>query len=103
MVGSRTGTGASFTHAGSIGNTASRSTCSPLQRVVSWPTNKKPSPAWIASTPRPLGVRLAFQLSGTPVRGSSAAMPLRATAPGPSLLPFGDGYGLFSHRWWPPT
>ena len=52
-----------------------------------------------ACTPTPR-LRVGFHGVASPVLGSSAAMPLRFTAPRPAdSLP----YGLLCHRWCPPT
>src|SRR5688572_16875446 len=55
--------------------------------------------ASIARTPTPRR-RVGSHGVARPVTGSTAAMPLRDTAPLPA---FSLPYGLFIHRWWPPT
>ena len=52
-----------------------------------------------ANTPSPRS-RPGFQGRGRPLTGSRAAMPSRATAPGPARSP---AKLLFIQRWWPPT
>ena len=69
-----------------VGNTASRCRVTPLNVWVSDPTKRKSSVSWNASTPRPRW-RVGFHERGTPLIGSTAAMPGRATPPGPSSSP----------------
>ena len=81
------------------GMKATRPCCSPPIRVVSLPTQRPwlvANSAW-APTPR---VRPGFHDSGSPLTGSRAAMPSRATAPGPAWSPWN---GLFCQRMCPPT
>src|SRR3954452_441738 len=60
------------------------------------------SPSGVArkpQTPQPRS-RVGFHVSGRPLRGSSAARPLRRTPPGPFLS---EADGLFIQRKCPPT
>src|SRR3954451_9974914 len=81
------------------GTKASERCVSSANTSVSEPTKSPLALASMSWTPTPR-VRVGFHEYGIPLSVSSAAMPVRDTAPWPGRL---LTVGLFCQRWWPPA